>query len=240
MKKPNFRRVLLKLSGEALLGKEEYGISLSVINSISSEIKEVIESGVEIAIVIGGGNIFRGIKATAEGMDRSSADYIGMLATVINSLVLQDRLEKLGIPTRVLSAIEMRQIAEPYIPRRAKRHLEKKRVVIFAAGTGNPYFTTDTAAALRGKEINADVILKATKVDGVYTSDPTIDRDAKKFEALSYTEVLNKNLKVIDSTAVSLCRDNNLPIIIFNLTVPGNIKKAILGERLGTTITSKT
>jgi uridylate kinase len=240
MKKPNFRRVLLKLSGEALLGKEEYGISLSVINSISSEIKEVIESGVEIAIVIGGGNIFRGIKATAEGMDRSSADYIGMLATVINSLALQDRLEKLGIPTRVLSAIEMRQIAEPYIPRRAKRHLEKKRVVIFAAGTGNPYFSTDTAAALRGKEINADVILKATKVDGVYTSDPTIDRDAKKFEALSYTEVLNKNLKVIDSTAVSLCRDNNLPIIIFNLTVPGNIKKAILGERIGTTITSKT
>jgi uridylate kinase len=239
MKKPNFRRVLLKLSGEALLGNEEYGISPSVINSISSEIKEVIESGVEIAIVIGGGNIFRGIKATAEGMDRSSADYIGMLATVINSLALQDGLEKLGVSTRVLSAIEMRQIAEPYIPRRAKRHLEKKRAVIFAAGTGNPYFTTDTAAALRGKEINADVILKATKVDGVYTSDPTIDRDAKKFEALSYTEVLNKNLKVIDSTAVSLCRDNNLPIIIFNLTVPGNIKKAILGERIGTRITSE-
>lgn len=239
MKKPNFRRVLLKLSGEALLGNEEYGISPSVINSISSEIKEVIESGVEIAIVIGGGNIFRGIKATAEGMDRSSADHIGMLATVINSLALQDGLEKLGIPTRVLSAIEMRQIAEPYIPRRAKRHLEKKRAVIFAAGTGNPYFTTDTAAALRGKEINADIMLKATKVDGVYTSDPTIDKDAKKFEVLSYTEVLNKNLKVIDSTAVSLCRDNNLPIIIFNLTVPGNIKKAILGERIGTRITSK-
>lgn len=239
MKKPNFRRVLLKLSGEALLGNEEYGISPSVINSISSEIKEVIESGVEIAIVIGGGNIFRGIKATAEGMDRSSADYIGMLATVINSLALQDGLEKLGISTRVLSAIEMRQVAEPYIPRRAIRHLEKKRAVIFAAGTGNPYFTTDTAAALRGKEINADVILKATKVDGVYTSDPIIDRDAKKFETLSFTDVLNKNLKVIDSTAVSLCRDNNLPIIIFNLTVPGNIKKAILGERIGTRITGE-
>ena len=221
------------------MGDEEYGISPAVINSISSEIKDVLELGVEIAIVIGGGNIFRGIKATAEGMDRSSADYIGMLATVINSLALQDGLEKLGISTRVLSAIEMRQIAEPYISRRAKRHLEKKRAVIFAAGTGNPYFTTDTAAALRGKEINADVILKATKVDGVYTSDPTIDRDAKKFEALTYTEVLNKNLKVIDSTAISLCRDNNLPIIIFNLTVPGNIKKAILGERIGTRITSK-
>ena len=221
------------------MGKEEYGISLSVINRISSEIKEVIELGVEIAIVIGGGNIFRGIKATAEGMDRSSADYIGMLGTVINSLALQDGLEKLGIPTRVLSAIEMRQIAEPYVPRRAKQHLEKKRVVIFAAGTGNPYFTTDTAAALRGKEINADVILKATKVDGVYTSDPTIDKYAKKFEVLSYTEVLNKDLKVIDSTAVSLCRDNNLPIIVFNLTVPGNIKKVILGERIGTRITGK-
>ncbi|MFH2012371.1 MAG: UMP kinase [Pseudomonadota bacterium] len=239
MKKPNFRRVLLKLSGEALLGKEEYGISPSVINSISSEIKEVIELGVEIGIVIGGGNIFRGIKATAEGMDRSSADYIGMLGTVINSLALQDGLEKLGVPARVLSAIEMRQIAEPYIPRRAKEHLGKKRVVIFAAGTGNPYFTTDTAAALRGNEINAEVMLKATKVDGVYSSDPTIDKDAKKFEVLSYNEVLNRNLKVIDSTAVSLCRDNDLPIIIFNLTVPGNIKKAILGEMIGTRITGK-
>ncbi|HCX91009.1 MAG: UMP kinase [Deltaproteobacteria bacterium CG12_big_fil_rev_8_21_14_0_65_43_10] len=239
MKRPNFRRVLLKLSGEALMGDEEYGISPTVINSISSEIKDVLELGIEIAIVIGGGNIFRGIKATAQGMDRSSADYIGMLATVINSLALQDGLEKLGVPTRVLSAIEMRQIAEPYISRQAIRHLEKKRAVIFAAGTGNPYFTTDTAAALRGKEINADIMLKATKVDGVYTSDPTIDRDAKKFESLSYTEVLNKNLKVIDSTAVSLCRDNNLPIIIFNLTVPGNIKKAVLGERIGTRITGE-
>jgi uridylate kinase len=239
MKRPNFRRVLLKLSGEALIGDEEYGISPAVINSISSEIKEAHELGIEIAIVIGGGNIFRGIKATAQGMDRSSADYIGMLATVINSLALQDGLEKLGVPTRVLSAIEMRQIAEPYIFRQAIRHLEKKRAVIFAAGTGNPYFTTDTAAALRGKEINADIMLKATKVDGVYTSDPIIDKYAKKFEELSYTEVLNKNLKVIDSTAVSLCRDNNLPIIIFNLTVPGNIKKAILGERIGTRITGE-
>ena len=221
------------------MGDEEYGISPTVINSISSEIKEAHELGIEIAIVIGGGNIFRGIKATAQGMDRSSADYIGMLATVINSLALQDGLEKLGVPTRVLSAIEMRQIAEPYISRQAIRYLEKKRAVIFAAGTGNPYFTTDTAAALRGKEINADIMLKATKVDGVYTSDPIIDKDAKKFEELSYTEVLNKNLKVIDSTAVSLCRDNNLPIIIFNLTVPGNIKKAILGERIGTRITGE-
>ena len=221
------------------MGDEEYGISPTVINSISSEIKDVLELGIEIAIVIGGGNIFRGIKATAQGMDRSSADYIGMLATVINSLALQDGLEKLGVPTRVLSAIEMRQIAEPYISRQAIRYLEKKRAVIFAAGTGNPYFTTDTAAALRGKEINADIMLKATKVDGVYTSDPIIDKDAKKFEELSYTEVLNKNLKVIDSTAVSLCRDNNLPIIIFNLTVSGNIKKAILGERIGTRITGE-
>ncbi|MFH1624298.1 MAG: UMP kinase [Pseudomonadota bacterium] len=236
MKKPNFKRVVLKLSGEALMGDDGYGISPIVLNSVSSEIKEVVELGIEIAIVIGGGNIFRGTEATAKGMDRVSADYIGMLATVINSLALQDVLQKRGISTRVLSAIEMRQIAEPYVRTRAIRHLEKKRVVIFAGGTGNPYFTTDTAAALRAKEINAEVILKATKVDGVYTSDPLTDRHAQKFEVLSYIDVLTKDLKVIDSTAVCLCKDSNLPIVIFNLMVPHNIKKAILGERIGTII----
>lgn len=218
------------------MGDEGYGISPVVINNISSEIKEVFELGVEVAIVIGGGNIFRGIKAAAYGMDRSSADYMGMLATVINSLALQDGLEKLGIPTRVLSAIEMRQVVEPYITRHAVQHLEKKRIVILAAGTGNPYFSTDTAAALRAKELNAEVILKATKVNGVYTSDPTIDTNARKFDELSYIDVLRKDLKVIDATAISLCRDNNLPIIIFNQTVHGNIKKVVLGERIGTRI----
>ena len=237
MIKRKYKRIMLKLSGEALQGKRTSGIDSFALTSIAREIKEVYNLGVELAIVIGAGNIFRGVER--KGIDHSTADYMGMLATVINSLALQSALERLHIHTRVQSALEMHEIAEPYIRRRAIRHLEKKRIVIFAGGTGNPYFTTDTAAALRGKEINADIMLKATKVDGVYTSDPTIDRDAKKFESLSYTEVLNKNLKVIDSTAVSLCRDNNLPIIIFNLTVPGNIKKAVLGERIGTRITGE-
>ncbi len=236
MNEIDFKRVLLKLSGEALMGDEDYGISPVVVENISYEIKEVLELGIEIAIVIGGGNIFRGIKAAAHGMDRSSADYMGMLATVINSLALQDALEQLGVPTRVLSAIEMRQIAEPYFRRAALRHLESKNIVIFAAGTGNPYFSTDTAAALRAKEIDAQVMLKATKVDGVYSADPLKDRNARRFYKLSYIDVLDKNLEFIDATAVSLCRDNNLPIIVFNQTVPGNIKKVILGERIGTRI----
>lgn len=236
MNEIDFKRVLLKLSGEALMGDEDYGISPVVVENISCEIKEVLELGIEIAIVIGGGNIFRGIKAAAHGMDRSSADYMGMLATVINSLALQDALEQLGVPTRVLSAIEMRQIAEPYFRRTALQHLESKNIVIFAAGTGNPYFSTDTAAALRAKEIDAQVMLKATKVDGVYSADPLKDRNARRFYKLSYIDVLDKNLKFIDATAISLCRDNNLPIIVFNQTVPGNIKKVILGERIGTRI----
>ncbi|MDY6854265.1 MAG: UMP kinase [Thermodesulfobacteriota bacterium] len=237
MKAPDFKRVVIKLSGEALIGDKGHGISPVVVKSISSEIKEVYELGVEIAIVIGGGNFFRGKDTDTLGIDRSLGDYIGMLSTIINSLVLQSSLEQIGIQTRVLSAFDINQIVEPYIRRKAIQHMMKKRIVIFAAGTGNPYFTTDTAAALRANEINADVILKATKVDGVYTNDPLTDRYAKKFNVLSYTDVLKKELKVIDSTAVSLCRDNNLPIVIFNLTTPGNIKKAVLGEKIGTLIT---
>ena len=231
-----YKRILLKLSGEVLIGEQKYGISPKIIDYIACEVKEIVELGVETGIVIGGGNIFRGISANATGMDRASADYMGMLATVINSLALQDALERKSVPTRVLSAIEMRQIAEPYIRRRATRHLEKKRVVIFAAGTGNPYFSADTAAALRGMEINAEVILKATKVDGVYTQDPMIYPDAEKYDKLSYLDVLNKNLKIMDATAISLCMDNHLPIIIFNLTVPGNIKKVVMGEKIGTIV----
>ena len=219
------------------MGDEKYGISPAVINGLTSEIKEVFELGVEMAIVVGGGNIFRGIKAAHQGMDRSSADHIGMLATVINSVALQDGLEKLGVPTRVLSAIEMRQIAEPYIRRRAIQHLENKKIVIFGAGTGNPYFSTDTAAVLRAKEISAEVMLKATKVDGVYTDDPELNRNAEKLEELSYSYILNRELKAMDSTAICLSKDNNLPIIVFNQTVPGNIKRVILGEKIGTTIT---
>jgi uridylate kinase len=237
IKAPNFKRVILKLSGEALIGDKGHGISPAVMKSISSDIKEVYELGVEIAIVIGGGNFFRGIDADTFGIDRSMGDYIGMLSTIINSLVLQSSLEQIGIPTRVLSALDIHQIVEPYIRRKAIQHLTNKKIVIFAAGTGNPYFTTDTAAALRAKEVNADVILKATKVDGVYTNDPLIDRYAKKFDTLSCTDVLNKELKVVDSTAVSLCRDNNLPIVIFDVTTPGNIKRAVLGEKIGTLIT---
>ncbi len=234
--KQKYHRILLKLSGEVLTGDKSYGISPSVIGRISGEIKEVVGLGIEVGIVIGGGNIFRGISADKQDIDRVSADYMGMLATIINSLALQDAIERKGIPSRVLSAISMPQVAEPYIRRRATRHLEKKRVVIFAAGTGNPYFSTDTAAALRAIEINAEIILKATKVDGLYDKDPLIYKDATRYREISYLEVLNKGLKVIDATAVSLCMDNNLPMIIFNLTSSGNIKKVVLGDNIGTTI----
>ncbi len=234
-----YKRILLKLSGEALMGSQGHGIDLTVIDKIASEIKEVAGNGIEIAIVIGGGNIFRGLSAAAKGMERASADYMGMLATVLNALALQNILENKGVATRVQSAIEMRELAETYIRRRAVRHLEKKRVVIFAAGTGNPYFTTDTAAALRAMEIGAEVIMKATKVDGVYSADPVKDPSAVKYDRLSYLDVLQKNLKVMDATAISLCMDNNLPIIVFNLNVPGNIKKIVAGEPLGTLVTGR-
>ncbi len=236
MPKPAFRRILLKLSGEALQGEKGYGISPPVIEAIAEEVKEVVGHGVETALVIGGGNIFRGLAASAQGMDRANADYMGMLATVINALAMQDALELVGVPTRVQTAIEMSELAEPYIRRRAVRHLEKRRVVIFAAGTGNPYFTTDTAAALHAMEIHADVILKATKVDGVYDSDPVENRNAVMFDKLSHLEVLQRNLKVMDSTAISLCKDNNLPILVFNLTKRGNIMRTVLGESLGTIV----
>lgn len=231
-----FHRVILKVSGEALTGDKGYGIDPGVIDAIAEEIKEVYKMGVEIAVVIGGGNIFRGLAATAIGMERASADYMGMLATVLNALALQDALEKKGIVTRVQSAIEMRALAEPYIRRRAIRHLEKKRVVIFAAGTGNPYFSTDTAAALRAIEIGAEVILKGTKVDGVYDSDPMTNKSAKKFDSLTHLDVLQRGLKVMDATAISLCKDNNLPIIVFNLREKGNVKRVVQGEEIGTLI----
>jgi uridylate kinase len=235
--KPVYRRILLKLSGEALMGGQEYGLDEKVLTDISAEIREVAALGVQVALVVGGGNIFRGIRTSRDfGIDRASADYMGMLATVINSIALQGRLERNGIVTRVLSAIEMRAIAEPYIRRRALRHLEKGRVVIFAGGTGNPYFTTDTAAALRGMEINADAILKATKVDGIYDSDPKIHKGAKKFERLTYIEALQRNLKVMDATAISLCMDNDLPIVVFDLTRKGNVKRVVLGEAVGTVV----
>jgi uridylate kinase len=228
--KPVFQRILLKLSGEALMGTQNYGIDTSVAEAVAKEIKEVYDLGVEIAIVVGGGNIFRGVSKSAGNMDRSSADYIGMLATVMNAVVLQDALERIGVPTRVLSAIDIPQLAEPFIRRRAIRHLEKKRVVIFAAGTGNPYFTTDSAAALRALEIHAEVLLKATKVDGIYSEDPNINPDAKRFEKISFQEVIEKHLKIMDSSAISLCRDNNLPIMVFNMKKPGNIVRAVKGD----------
>ncbi|MDH4162284.1 MAG: UMP kinase [Nitrospirota bacterium] len=234
-----YKRILLKLSGEALMGSQGHGIDLAVIDKIASEIKEIHEHGIEIAIVIGGGNIFRGLSAAAKGMERASADYMGMLATVLNALALQNTLENKGVATRVQTAIEMRELAETYIRRRAVRHLEKKRIVIFAAGTGNPYFTTDTAAALRAMEINANVIMKATKVDGVYSADPVKDPTAVKYDHLTYLDVLQKNLKVMDAAAISLCMDNNLPIIVFNLNVPGNIKKIVAGESLGTIVSGR-
>ncbi|MDD2688924.1 MAG: UMP kinase [Candidatus Omnitrophica bacterium] len=239
MKKPIYKRIVLKLSGEALRGKESHGIDQSVLISISSQIKEIRDLGVDVAVVLGGGNIIRGHENTdARGldMDRSVADYMGMLATVINGLALQDVLEKMSLPTRVMTAIEMQRIAEPYIRRRAIRHLEKGRIVIFVAGTGNPYFTTDTTAALRAMEINADAILKATMVDGVYSADPLRFKDAKKFKKLKYIDVLKKGLKVMDATAVSLCMDNKLPIVVFNLNKEGNIKRVILGEKIGTLV----
>ncbi|HBO84614.1 MAG: UMP kinase [Deltaproteobacteria bacterium GWC2_42_11] len=237
MSKPiRYKRVILKLSGEALMGEQPYGLDTGVVDSISEEIKEVHGLGVEVAIVIGGGNIFRGVAASATGMDRATADYMGMLATIINGMALQDSLEKKQVFTRVMSAIDIKEVAEPYIRRRAVRHLEKGRVVIFAAGTGNPYFTTDTAASLRAMEIHAEVILKGTKVDGVYDKDPLIEKDATKFSNLSYLDVLKNNLKVMDATAISLCMDNKLPIIVFNLKIPGNIKKIITGENIGTIV----
>ncbi|MEK6692151.1 MAG: UMP kinase [Nitrospirota bacterium] len=231
-----YKRVLLKLSGEALMGNQGYGIDHKVVIAIAQEIKEAIALGVEVAVVIGGGNIFRGLEASAKGMERASADYMGMLATVLNALALQNALEKEGVITRVQSAIEMRELAEPYIRRRAIRHLEKNRVVIFAAGIGNPYFTTDTAAALRAIEIGAGVILKATKVNGVYSDDPMKNPKAKKFDNLTYIDILKKRLKVMDATAISLCMDNKLPIIVFNLRKRGNIKRALKGERIGTIV----
>jgi uridylate kinase len=236
LSRPVFQRILLKLSGEAMVGDLEYGISPAVVQEVAVELKEVRELGIEVGIVIGGGNIYRGVAASAEGMDRTSADQMGMLATVINSLALQDALEKLGIFTRVMSAIEMHQIAEPYIRRRAVRHLEKGRVVIFAGGTGNPFFTTDTAAALRAMEVKAEVILKATKVDGVYDADPLLNKKARRFEDLHYMDVLKRGLKIMDSPAISLCMDNHLPIIVFNLSKRGNIKRVILGQKVGTII----
>lgn len=234
--KPAYKRILLKLSGEALQGKQSYGIDPREAFSIASQVKAIKDLGVDVAVVIGGGNIFRGLKAAESGMDRSTADYMGMIATVINALALQDAFEKAGVHTRVLTAIEMRSIAEPYIRRRAIRHLEKGRIVVFAGGTGNPYFTTDTTAALRAVEIGAEVILKATKVDGVYSDDPKINRSAKFFDHLSYIQVLQKRLKVMDTTAISLCMDNKLPIVVFNFWKKDNIRKVVLGEKVGTLV----
>ncbi|ADU66489.1 uridylate kinase [Desulfurispirillum indicum S5] len=231
-----YKRVLLKVSGEALMGNLGYGIDPAVANEIAEEIRDAVRAGIEVAIVVGGGNIFRGVAASAKGMDRSTADHMGMLATMINSLALQDALEQIGVFTRVLSAIDMKAISEPYIRRRAVRHLEKGRVVIFGAGTGNPYFSTDTAAALRANEINAEIILKATSVDGVYDADPRTNPNAVKFESLTHMEMLTRELKVMDSTAASLCMDNNIPIVVFSLKTKGNIFKAICGEKIGTII----
>jgi len=231
-----YRRILLKISGEALAGGQEYGISTDVVRFIAGEVREVHQLGVQIGMVIGGGNIFRGVVASAKGMDRSSADYMGMLATVMNGLALQDALEKVRVDTRVQTAIEMREVAEPFIRRRALRHIEKGRVVIFVGGTGNPYFTTDTAAALRAMEINADVLFKATKVDGVYTADPKTDPTAQKFEELTYIEVLSRRLKVMDSTAISLCMDNRFPIVVFNLQEKELLRQLVFGERVGTLV----
>jgi uridylate kinase len=231
-----YRRILLKLSGEALMGQQGYGIDATTLAQIADEVIDVLSLGVEIAVVIGGGNIFRGVAGASSGMDRAHADYMGMLATLINALAMQDALEARGSRTRVLSAIEVQRVAEPYIRRRAIRHLEKGRLVIFAAGTGNPFFTTDTAASLRAMEIGAEIVMKATRVDGVYDKDPNKHKDARMFRRLSYMDVLNRNLEVMDSTAISLCRDNRLPILVFNMTRPGNIRRVVLGEPLGTMV----
>jgi uridylate kinase len=235
---PHYKRILLKLSGEALMGDQPYGIDPAVATRIAQDIAGIQAMGVQTAIVIGGGNIFRGLAASARGMDRSTGDYMGMLATVINALAMQDALEHNGVPTRVLTAIEMRAVAEPFIRRRAIRHLEKGRVVVFAAGTGNPYFTTDTAAALRAMEMKAEVILKATKVDGIYTADPVKHPEATRYDRISYLQVLQERLQVMDATAISLCMDNKLPILVFNLKTPGNIKRVVMGEAVGTIVTA--
>ncbi len=231
-----YETILLKLSGEALMGDKSYGIDVDTIKYICREIKEIHELGVRIGLVVGGGNIFRGVSESAKGMDRVSADHMGMLATVVNSIALQDGLESMNVPTRLQTAIEMRQIAEPYIRRRAMRHLEKNRVVIFAAGTGNPYFTTDTAATLRASEINAEIVIKATKVDGIYDMDPVKNTNAVKFDKINYLDVLNKGLKVMDSTAITMCMDNSIPIVVLNLFGKGNLKKLVLGEKIGTVV----
>ena len=236
MESPFYKKILFKLSGEALMGDQEFGISSDVIASYAKQIKEIVDLGVEVSIVIGGGNIFRGLSGAAQGVDRVTGDHMGMLATVINSLALQNSIEKLGVPTRVQTAIEMPKVAEPFIKRRAQRHLEKGRVVIFGAGTGNPYFTTDTAAALRAIEMETDVVIKATKVDGIYDKDPVKYPDAKKYETVTYNEVLAKDLKVMDATAISLCRENKLPIIVFNSLIEGNLKKVVMGEHIGTIV----
>jgi uridylate kinase len=233
-----YGRVLLKLSGEALMGEQQFGIDPAVTTQIAREISEIQSLGIQTAIVIGGGNLFRGLAASAKGMDRATADYMGMLATVINGLALQDALEHAGVATRVVTAIEMRAVAEPFIRRRAIRHMEKGRVVVFAAGTGNPYFTTDTAAALRAMEMKADVILKGTKVDGIYTADPMLHPEATKFDSISYIKVLERGLKVMDATAISLCMDNKLPIVVFNLRTAGNLRRVVTGEAVGTTVTA--
>jgi uridylate kinase len=235
---PGFRRVLLKLSGESLMGDREYGVDPRTVTAIAREVVEVQQAATEIAIVVGGGNFYRGMQAAAEGMDRATADYAGMLATLLNALALQDALEQQNVVTRVVTAIEMRAVAEPFIRRRAIRHLEKGRVVVFGAGTGNPYFSTDTAAALRAMEIKADVILKATKVDGIYNADPMLHPDASRYDRISYLQVLEQGLKVMDATAISLCMDNKLPIVVFNLRTPGNIKRAISGEPIGSLVTA--
>jgi uridylate kinase len=235
---PAYKRILLKLSGEALMGEQTYGIDPAVATQIAMDIADIQSMGVETAIVIGGGNIFRGVAASARGMDRATADYMGMLATVINALALQDALEQQGVVTRVVTAIEMRAVAEPFIRRRAIRHLEKGRVVVFGAGTGNPYFSTDTAAALRAMEIKAEVIFKATKVDGIYSADPMIDPTATRFDQISYLQVLEQRLKVMDATAISLCMDNRLPIVVFSLNIAGNIKRAVTGEAVGSLVTA--
>jgi uridylate kinase len=233
---PRFRRILLKISGEILAGDQGFGIASPRLDQVAEEVKGVRDLGVEVGLVIGGGNIFRGLSGAAHGMDRTTADHMGMLATVINALALQDRLEGLGLFTRVMSAINMEQVAEPFIRRRAVRHLEKGRVVILAAGTGNPYFSTDTAAALRAVEIGAEIIIKGTKVDGVFTGDPMKDPEAKRYERLTYMDVLTQGLKVMDSTAVSLCMDNRLPILVFNFTIAGNLRRLVLGEQVGTLV----
>jgi len=238
MSRPAYTRVLLKLSGEALMGDQGYGVDPAVVTRIAEDVAEIREIGVQVAIVIGGGNIFRGMAGSARGMDRATADYMGMLATVMNGLALQDGLEHHGVPTRVLTAIEMRSVAEPFIRRRAIRHLEKGRVVVFAAGTGNPYFTTDTAAALRAMEVKADVIMKATKVDGIYTADPKKDPSATRYDRITYLQVLEQGLKVMDATAISLCMDNKMPIVVLDLNERGSMRRAIMGEQVGSLVTA--